>query len=80
MIRQAILTKYLGPTDHRGSRVVARAQAGKVTVPWDYSIDTADNHAAAAKALCSKFDWPFDSFVQGGTDDGYAFAWLDTND
>lgn len=38
-MRQAITTKYIGPTKHRGSRVVARAQAGEVTLAWDDALD-----------------------------------------
>lgn len=55
--RQAVTTKYLGPTDSRGSRVKATAQAGSVTISWDDALDGADNHAAAAAALAKKYGW-----------------------
>jgi len=54
---QAIKTRYRGATNHRGSRIIATAQAGKVTVPWDYEHDTEDNHKLAATALCDKLQW-----------------------
>ena len=54
---QAIETKYLGPTDHRGSRVRAKCQAGSVTLSWDHALDTVANHAAAARALIRKLGW-----------------------
>lgn len=54
---QAIQTKYLGPTNNRGSRVKATAAAGSVTVSWDYALNQCDNHRAAAKALCDKLRW-----------------------
>ena len=57
MGRQAIVTKYCGPTDHRGSRVKAKAYAGEVTLSWDDTLDTDANHALAAKALAEKFGW-----------------------
>lgn len=56
-MRQAITTKWLGPTNHMGSRVKAYAQAGSVTVHWDYALGVDANHDAAARALAAKFDW-----------------------
>ncbi len=37
-IRQAIVTKYLGPTDHRGARVKATSYAATITVSWDDAL------------------------------------------
>ena len=51
---QAIVTKFLGPTNSRGARIVARAQAGKITVSWDHSLNVDANHTAAARALAEK--------------------------
>lgn len=31
-MKQAIVTKFLGPTNYRGSRVKATCQAGSVTI------------------------------------------------
>jgi hypothetical protein len=56
-MRQAIITRYAGPTDHRGARVIARCDAGRVTVPWDHAMDTLSNHEAAAFALAVKLKW-----------------------
>lgn len=55
--RQAIVTRYHGPTDTRGSRVSARCAAGRVTVPWDHALDVPGNHAAAVAALVRKLGW-----------------------
>ena len=62
---QAIVTKYSGPTNHRGARIKATAhtgQGGSITVPWDYALDDSANHRGAAIALADKllkqtFDW-----------------------
>ena len=54
---QAITTKYLAPTNHRGARIKATAAAGSITVSWDYSTNSVYNHYEAAKALANKFDW-----------------------
>ena len=76
-MRQAITTKYLGPTNHRGSRVKATAEAGSVTVPWDHSLDTELNHFEAAHALCVKFGWS-GVFHGGGAGPG-AYVWVHEN-
>ena len=54
---QAIVTKYLGPTDRLGSRFKATAVGGSVTVSYNYSLGTDANHKAAAAALMAKLGW-----------------------
>lgn len=63
-MKQAIVTKFLGPTDHRGARVKATCEAGSVTVSWDYGRgnasgedDVSANHRHAATVLASKLGW-----------------------
>tara|TARA_R110000824_G_scaffold67977_3_gene176074 strand:+ start:2899 stop:3168 length:270 start_codon:yes stop_codon:yes gene_type:complete len=73
---QAITTKQLGPTDHRDKRVKATAKGGTATVTWDYDLEVAQNHAAAAKALTKKLNWRAD-YHMGGTPDGYVFVIAD---
>lgn len=57
MSYQAITTKYLGPTDRRGSRVKASCLAGHLTLEWDDRFNSDQNHAMAAMALAKKLDW-----------------------
>ena len=57
MTRQSIETRYLSSTNVRGVCVKATASAGSVTLGWDYALSPAENHAAAARALCARFDW-----------------------
>jgi hypothetical protein len=66
---QAIVTKYHGATNFRGSRVSAKASAGRVTVSWDDALDVDANHRAAAVALCRKFGW-HGTLVEGGLPEG----------
>ncbi len=54
---QAIVTKYLGPTNYRGARVKATAQAGSITHSWDHAYSVSDNHRIAANLLMMKFKW-----------------------
>ena len=54
---QAIVTKYLGPTNFRGSRVKASCEARSITVSWDDAKDVNDNHDAAARQLAKALGW-----------------------
>jgi hypothetical protein len=54
---QAITTRFLGPTNFRGSRVKAQCEAGSVIVSWDHALDPEGNHKAACAALLSKLGW-----------------------
>lgn len=69
-VMQAIVTKYLCPTNHRGARIKATAQAGSITVPWAYELDVAENHINAAKMLRSKLDWGPSFFSSGQLPNG----------
>ena len=71
---QAIQTKFLGPTNTRGARVSARADAGRVIVSWDHAIGISENHKAAAVALARRFGWPED--MDGGGLPGSGFAFI----
>ena len=54
---QAIVTKYLSPTNTRGALIKATAQAGATYLSWDYALDTSANHRAAAVELANKYKW-----------------------
>lgn len=56
-MRQAIETRYHGPTNYRGTRVSARASAGRIFLAWDHSTGIEENHARAARALAEKYGW-----------------------
>ena len=73
-MRQAIETKYLGPTNSRGSRVVASAQAGRLTLPWDDALDVTENHRRAALALAERYGWWATGWIGGGTRTGYVWV------
>lgn len=75
-MRQAIVTKYIGPTNYRGARIKAMAYAGSITVPYAYELGVQDAHEAAARALADKFGWVGD-MVGGSTLDGYCFVFPD---
>jgi hypothetical protein len=76
---QAIITKYFGPTNFRGSRIKASCEAGSLTVSYDYALNIDGNHDAAAKALAEKLGWTGDAFgalVGGGLPNGRGNAYV----
>ena len=72
---QAIETKYLGPTDYRGSRIKAYTESGhSLTVAYPHERNQgADAHSVAALALAKKLGWAGD-LIAGGTTTGYVFV------
>ena len=54
---QAITTKYHGPSNVRGSRIIARASAGSVTMGYRHELNLEENHIAAAELLREKMGW-----------------------
>jgi len=72
---QTIITKYLGPTNHRGSRYKATHTGNytSVTLDADYSMTAEANHVEAASALAEKLEWEGD-YVGGHTQDGMVFV------
>jgi len=55
---QAITTKFRGPTDRTGSRIVATTEGGhRATVPYDHALRSEEAHKKAAKALMRKMGW-----------------------
>jgi hypothetical protein len=74
-VRQAITTSFRGPTNSNGSRVIARCEAKRISVPWDHALDAGANHAAAAQQLMDQLGWSErNDLVMGGTREGYVFV------
>ena len=68
---QTIKTKFLQPTDNKGSRIKAIAEAGlSITIDYDYAVSTSEAHAQAIKALKNKLGWD-GAMVMGACDGGY---------
>ncbi len=74
-MRQAIVTKWLGPTNHKGARVRATAQAGTVVVDWDHAEGVDANHSWAALELMRKLGWA-GRLVGGEVPDGTGNAYV----
>ena len=81
----AIVTRYVGPTDHRPSRIVAThkrdsQQTIRATVEWDHAIDADANHRAAALACLARcaFSQPMALAARGHDHDCY--VWIAIGD
>jgi hypothetical protein len=62
---KAIRTKYHGPTNVKGSRIIADDGDGnRIILSRDCSLSIEDGHRAAAEALCAKMQWS--GKLQGG--------------
>jgi hypothetical protein len=76
-----IRTAFIGPTNHRPSRVSATHQRDsertyRVMLPWDHALNSEANHQAAAQALLARF-WPdSDLVIVGRGHDASRFYWL----
>lgn len=70
---QAIRTTYHGPTNYRGARITAVCDAGKVTIPYPYELNSEQGHRKAAEALMAKLGWN-EPLTQGGLGKGYVFT------
>ena len=71
---KAIKTKYLAPTNTRGSRIKASDLDGNnITITYSSNLDIEDAHAEAARALIDKMGWG-GRWIAGALDAGYVFV------
>lgn len=77
-VRAGIVTRFLGPTNHRGSRVAVsdnyHGDVRRIYVSWDHALNPAQNHAAAARAWLAKYN-PDAELAMPGIDCGKGYAW-----
>lgn len=63
-IRQAIRTRYHGPTNSKGSRISAKCAARTLFLSYDDALNSEENHAAACAALVKKMEWDSEHYGQ----------------
>ncbi len=74
---QAIVTKWLGPTNTKGSRIRVTCQAKTMIVPWDDGLGVEENHKKAAATLIAELGWETDCYPRwyaGALPDGTGYA------
>lgn len=76
MTRQAIITKYIGPTNIKGGRIKAMTGNGKHSLTIGYPHESSNPHAVAAVALARKLGWT-GALIEGGTATGSVFVFAD---
>jgi|SRR3984885_12761840 len=83
---QAIVTKYIGPTNFRGTRIKATCAAKTRLIGWRYDLGVEENHRNAATMLQNELDWtgPRYGKLHGGTMKNGDYCWVmvprDTSD
>jgi hypothetical protein len=72
---QVIFTKYIGPSNFKGARIIATASGNKVRaiVSYDSALSSEDAHLNGVKALCGKLNWS-GKLVAGHTKDGMVWV------
>jgi hypothetical protein len=73
-----IVTKYHGPTSHRGARVSARSFNKRAWVSWDDDLDMVANHDRAVRELCESIGVNHGAFTfaRAETHDATGFAYI----
>ena len=64
---QAIVTKYLGPTNTLGARIKVQAYGGSRTYSWDYAQGVDENHDNAALWFAEEMQWLHKHRLVGGS-------------
>jgi hypothetical protein len=72
---QAILTRFLGPTDTKGPRIKATCACGSAFFTYDHASNSAENHARAARGLAIRNNW-----LNGDETDSYTLEGGDMPD
>lgn len=72
---QAIVTRYHGPTNARGARISATAEAGRIYIPYPHELNATEAHAAAARAFAERWGWA-GRWVGGASPDGRGYVFV----
>ena len=76
----ALHSRYSGPTNTRGSRIIAHRMdwsaehRTRVSAEPDQRYSDERAHLLAIRKLCAKYDW-HGKLVCGGSDTGYVWVW-----
>jgi hypothetical protein len=54
---QSIRTRYMGPTNFKGSRIQAKCEAKTIYVSYNHALNVEENHRAACRALVHAMKW-----------------------
>lgn len=69
---KAIRTRYIGPSNTRGSRIIASdGDRNSLSIPYPHALTTDDAHELAAYKLMQKMGWPNELNGGGFQNDNY---------
>lgn len=73
---KAIRTKYYGPGNVRGSRIIATTgeRGQRISIPYPHELNSEKAHALAARMLCNQYQWSGE-LIGGGFPDG-TMVWV----
>ena len=82
---KAITTRYIGPSNTRGSHMVADDGDGnRVTHHYRSELNAEQNHANACKAMCKKMGWggqlQAGDLLKAGRTVAMVWVWIDKRD
>jgi hypothetical protein len=74
---QTITTKYVGPSNVRGSRIIATASGNKARsiISYNCALSSEDAHMEGVKALCAKLNWTGE-MIGGHTENGMVWVFV----
>lgn len=74
---QTITTNYLGATNFKGSRIIAKASGStaRAVVSYDSGLSDEAAHLEGVKALCSKMGWTGE-LIGGHTQEGMVWVFV----
>lgn len=73
---KAITTKYIGPTNCKGSRIKATDGDNSVTISYPHEINSEQAHMKAAQTFMEKIGW-MGEMMGGHTKSGMVFIFPD---
>ncbi len=74
---QTISTRYIGPSNTRGSRIIATTSGGiRKVYPYQHDMDIDGNHTGAAWRLAESLGW-HGNWQGGHTERGMVFVLVD---
>lgn len=76
-MKQAIIIKFLGATNTKGTRIKASAEASSVTVSLDYGAGQEQRIRQAVDALLNKLEWSGEYIIGGLPSGDYVAVFKD---
>jgi hypothetical protein len=79
---KAIRTKYIGPSNVKGSRITATSgeRSQRIIMSYPSELNSSAAHAKAARTLCDKMNWNGAMIGDGFPDGSMVWVFADSHD